>query len=653
MRKILLISILSIILLTCIVNAQISFSSLNSNYNFGDSLELSAVLKPSVNGEGFFTLNLVCQDKTLEFKKEYLNYAAGKEQNIVSKVTLNKAILGTLSGQCYVLGSYLDVQSQSSNFIISSNLQLSFSLDKINYNPGEKVAVSGKVLKSNGEAFSWNLEVSLKNTQISTSTTISSGNFNLNFALPSVIAAGDYEFLAKASDSNGNGGEFSKFVVINSIPTKLYIAIEKLNIVPGNNLTFKIILYDQTSKEMTGKAHLIIKDSKKEIYSASNLTTGTFYSYAIAKNMPAQEINLFSSLISGNISTNKIISIEKHAEIEIQVLGDELIVKSVWNIPYAGQINVKVGNSVIQQDVSLDLGEIKKYRINAPAGNYTILVNDAQTSMTKTNVSLTGNVIKLSEIKSTLFRNYVVWIFIIGIMGMFIFATGRKIIKKKSYTFPVSSFTPLKAVKLEREENLEKKIFEVKANVKEAEHFSVLEGHKEFSSLVTLSIKNLNECAKGCEETFQSIKETINSHNGAYYQSNGFIFGIFCPSVTKTSDNERVAIRIGEDINKIIKEHNSKFRIKIEYGISINSGEIITKKDGKLKFATMGTIMGTSKKIAEISSQEVLISDSVYRKLMSEIKAEKVDALAYRIKSFADRGQHSGFIQGFLDRQKK
>ena len=46
--------------------------------------------------------------------------------------------------------------------------------------------------------------------------------------------------------------------------------------------------------------------------------------------------------------------------------------------------------------------------------------------------------------------------------------------------------------------------------------------------------------------------------------------------------------------NFIMKEHNKKFSDKIDFGIGINSGEIINKmEDGKLKFTALGNFIGT------------------------------------------------------------
>ena len=127
--------------------------------------------------------------------------------------------------------------------------------------------------------------------------------------------------------------------------------------------------------------------------------------------------------------------------------------------------------------------------------------------------------------------------------------------------------------------------------------------------------------------------------------------------MTKTFDNEKKALELAQKIEKLLKEHNKLFRQRIDFGISLNSGEIISKKEGDiLKFMGFGNFIINAKKIAAISDSEVYLSEKIKENLKSYVKIEKhkkkgVDV--YKVKEIKEKEEHKKFISDFLKRLEK
>jgi class 3 adenylate cyclase len=130
---------------------------------------------------------------------------------------------------------------------------------------------------------------------------------------------------------------------------------------------------------------------------------------------------------------------------------------------------------------------------------------------------------------------------------------------------------------------------------------------------------------------------------------------------TKTFRNEKDAIELSKKVEEILKNHNKFFKQKIDFGISINFGEIVGRMKGKndLEFMAMKNLISNSKKLAELSSGEILLSRDFRDKAGGMIKTYEKEVngnKVYTIREIRDREQHARFIANFLntlERDKK
>ena len=124
------------------------------------------------------------------------------------------------------------------------------------------------------------------------------------------------------------------------------------------------------------------------------------------------------------------------------------------------------------------------------------------------------------------------------------------------------------------------------------------------------------------------------------YENQDYLFFVFAPLRTRTFKNETTALRVAQKIKDSLTEQNRLFKQKINFGISINNGQIIVKKEGEsTKFMSMGKFIGTSKRLASFG-EEIVFSKEVAEALKTEIKAEQIagESDAYHIKEIKKYG---------------
>ena len=184
-----------------------------------------------------------------------------------------------------------------------------------------------------------------------------------------------------------------------------------------------------------------------------------------------------------------------------------------------------------------------------------------------------------------------------------------------------------------------------------------LKGEKQNVDIISLKIKNFKDIKfkeEGISKTLQKIIDLAEEKNSFTYENHDNLFFILAPMITKTFKNDKIAINIAQKIAEILKDHNKLFKQKIEFGISLNYGEIIARKQGDiLNFMSMGTLITNAKKIATISSGEVLLSKKIKEKTMSDIKTEKkeIDGTeVYTIKEIRNKDDNKRFISDFIHR---
>jgi hypothetical protein len=172
-------------------------------------------------------------------------------------------------------------------------------------------------------------------------------------------------------------------------------------------------------------------------------------------------------------------------------------------------------------------------------------------------------------------------------------------------------------------------------------------------------MKNYEQFVSGAgntKETLQKITDFAENNKAVVYENKNNHFFLLVPSKTRTFDNEMNAIKIAQEADNLLKNHNKLFKQKILYGIGIETGEIVLNTDKNIQFMPIGNLMTSLKRIASLANNEISLSDKIKTKVATNIIAEKRNVSGYSaniLKGVTKRGEHSTFIRGFMDRMER
>jgi len=497
------------------------------------------------------------------------------------------------------------------------------------------------------------------------------GEFSISFNLPDDSPAGDYRidvfvFEEIEEQKTSEGVAFANLKVF-QVLKNIDIALNNQNFNPGTNIEIKTSLLDQTEMNIEDQFSILIKDEQglriyEQIVNSQETT-----SFAIPSNLTTGYYEIEARV--GGIRTTKNFYVNEKAILSFELINESLIVTNIGNIPYNQDIQVELNGKPFVKNVELELGESKEFRLTGSNEEYNIRISDGETELNQGGVVLTGGVVSVESIKEGVslgLKSPITWIFLIIVLGIGIFFLLRIVFKKKSFAYPFFKKTK-KEIKIEdkdkkNQESLGKTPKEIKGTPAgaltssgQAEQVLVLKGHRNRASVIVLKIKN--KIGNQEKQSLERAIEHVYSKRGAVYEQGDFIFVVLSPLMTRTTKNEVEAAKVAQKIIVVLKEHNKKFKNKIDFGIGIHTGEIINKVENKkLKFTALGNFIVVAKRLAEASNKQILVTKQAYERGIAEIKAEKKSVAGgevYEVRQIIDKEKNKKFINGFLERMKK
>jgi hypothetical protein len=651
-------------------SAEIIFSEqTKSVYNLGDTVKSPVTLSYSLDKSDTLKINLICDGATFEILNwEGFSVETGKPFSLPYSFKLNQKIIGGTKKSCLIQAMFGEDVALSNEFKISDWLSVSGNIDKPAYNSGEVMQVSGKVTKETGEDSTGFIEVYIEtedsDENITQLGTVTGGNFAFNISLPSDIKAGSYmvKLNAYEKDSNDlltNSGKAEYNITINQVPTILEIVFDKKELDPEESLIARVVLHDQTGDPIDSSAWVILKDNSNKIIEEKELNSSDALIFPIAKGTAPSEWKILAS--SKGLNASDTFTIKVKESIKVQIVNQTIEVTNNGNVFYNKTLLIKVQEEPLNIQVVLDVGKTKKYVLSAPKGEYEVKVLSDEGDEASETMSLTGRAVGIREQGVNLTALGMVLVGIIAILVIFLLI--RRLRKKRSFSggFKKEKITPSAR---EPKEARPVPVLTEKAiitPVNKAEISLSIKGEKQESVIVGLKVKNLREfrVRKGSpSDTLKQIIELAQDNKAVTYENNDYLLFILAPANTRTMKNEAVALGLAEEMKKIMMNHNRMFNQRMDYGISLNKGEIVGKREnGVFKFMGIGNLIGMSKKIATLSDGEVLLSETVNNLLRVSIKSNKEtrDGFAvYVLESVKKENEETKkFINRFMERQKR
>ena len=666
---------LGFLLLSSGVLADISISEPFDIYNLGDRIYIDlGGLRGSEIGN--LNIDLACGNGSINLVRIPARaFSANSDQEYSTYKILDWEDLGILDlrdiiGTCQIISSLGGDVASSKTFEISDEIIVDVSLDKVEYNPGESVSVRVDASKFNGElvsGFSEGINGS------SFTKAVEDGIADGSFDISETLEAGVYNFNVYVYDVGSNGvlnqGSGSASYSVNQVATSLVLSLSDIVATPGDNFSIGVEVFDQSGIDMEGSIFVrIVSPDESEVESV----------------VQSNEFVLIDFESNSSVGTWKIISqfddlvqereFEMMASQKVEFYFEEsvLVIENVGNVLYNKSINVTIGGEVMILDLNIDIGEIRKFNLEAPMGEYEVVVGNDGYKVSH-QVLLTGNAVAVSDFRDVgIFKNYsAVWIFliiIVGGIGGVLFVRYRK-----TRTLGENGFSFKKLVgkvkgksgadKLRKKgAMIGKKVNEkIPAGVKshmndslnftnkspasqglnpdssgndgivdftrkgslQAESTLVLQGDKHMSAVVALSVKDYNGLSDVAKNSLKEIVENSKGKGVVDYRSD-YIFVLFNPLVTRTYGNESLATKCGMNIVEGLNNYNKKFKDKISFGLGVHAGELIVAKDKeKLKYTGIGNAISFAKRMSDTDSGKVIVSDVVRKKLLRDLRVLK------------------------------
>ncbi len=687
MRKLIFLFLIFAIFLSALASAEIFITQPKEIYNVGDVLSIDVSVKESHTvSKGLLRISAVCPTNSTVF---YANGDVSLAAYEKKQFTALWRIVG-VSGKCHLKGEFESETANSNEFLITERIDVSLELSKQYLQPNEMLIIKGKATKANSIPAEGFAEISVSNIVKSQYVNVEHGNFNLQINLPSNTPAAEYALQATVFEKN-DWGEITNrgfaegaFNVV-SVPSKFELSINDEKFLPSQIVIIKASLYDQASQLIKENISIKIKDSRGMIADAI-VTSGENLEYKLNQDAVPGEWQAEASIL--DFVAKRIIYVEKYEAVDISLEDDEMIVRNIGNVPYKKPLEIKfIDDKGIEQtrvqEISLDVNEKAALKLSASEGIYSIEVSDKKFN----NVPLTGAVsasIKLEKSLGILMKYPMLSIFLFILFLVLLVILSQKAsqgtLKVKSIpirgiekSVAASKPTIIKPIEAEPQaiaklslskpsqtaERREKSgqiaiVPQAVYPIRTAETALVLHGEKQKSSVLYFKAKNIPELQGRISAlALESLKNfadrtvvnAIESHNGAVHKlNNNEILAIFAPAL-RNFRHESAAVKAAAKIQAELKEHNRKLKARLDYGIGINSGELILNLKRILQYTSTGKTIAIARRLAERASQETIISKDIYTRVMPEVKAKSAGSVIVgdeEIESYILEGISSG-----------
>jgi len=701
---------LMIVLATTFVVADISISEPLDVYNLGDRLYID--VGGLIGAEsGNLNINLVCGNQTTSLVKiparafsqdEPQSYSV--PYKILSNEDLEVVNLSQIVGECQVIASLGAGITSTKIFTISNKVIVAASLDKVAYNPGETIRVDVEAYKINGKPLSGFVEAS---NATSFGKAIEDGVVSEFFSMPETAEAGNYILTIKAYDNGRDGvlneGQTIVSFNINQIASSIVMSLSDVQATPGEEFTIGAEVFDQSGIKMDGTVGVKIVSPENEIIE-STIPNNDFASINFPYNASVGTWTIIASF--DDLSEAREFEMLGIQRVEFDFEDSVLSVRNVGNTLYNKTLEIQIGEQSLELDLNIEVGEVRKFTLKAPNGEYDVLIADGDNTITR-NVLLTGNAVSVSDFRDVgIFRGYsIVWIFLIIVLGgigtiLFLRYRKTKTVGEDGFSYnifsekksgllggvskqiddvktKVSSKVPVNIKsqvsdslnftnKSPRVQGLDDSSYShedhtmvdlTKKGVMSAESTPVLKGEKYISSIVSLSVKNFADLGNVAKDALKKAVAGAEKKKGLIDWRGDYIFVVFSPLITRTYKNETLAVNEGMEILKNLNDYNKKFKDKIEFNIGVHTGELITSKEGnKLKYTSTGNAISFAKRISDSDSKKLLISDDIRKKLMRDLKVVRAkdigDNPTYEVMEVRNKAEDAARLKDLLKRTK-
>ena len=125
--------------------------------------------------------------------------------------------------------------------------------------------------------------------------------------------------------------------------------------------------------------------------------------------------------------------------------------------------------------------------------------------------------------------------------------------------------------------------------------------------------------------------------------------------ITKTFNNDSLAFLSSLKLLKLLNEFNKAHSNKIDFGIGINCGDLVSlRKQNILEYTSIEDTISLAQKTSTLSKQNVLLTSKIRRKNLGEIKREQKLVFQgkdfYKLEELKDKSKNQEKLKDLLKR---
>ncbi len=656
MKKQVLFTILVLLVLN-VVSATISIDTLpNQKYKIGEEIDVAITVNTDYTEQAFVSATIDCPAYNLNFFK--IPFTSSFVD--IPKITIDENYIG----ECKILFELLNSddaiieQTESDPIEVTNLLDLEFTIDKETYNPGEKILLEGTLetdteltiqLIDSGETIKEHIE------------TISNNAFSIIIDLDKNLAYGEKTITLSAEDGSGNKVDDSAKLTITQIARSLDLSIDNADLSPTDTLSFSSTVFDQTQNAMIADITYRVYDPSENII--ESLNTKEKATIELAGFLPGEY--LIRSSYKDLESSGKF-SIQEVRAIDLTVEEGIVTISNIGNVRYIEDFNfeAKVEETTYQIPISLDLGVNERILVDLkselPSGSYELKAATEQGTIEPGTVEIVGNrpvVKKLSQgiaqvtgsaiIETDKVSNiFYVGFFLVFLGFLIVLLVNRhfktKITKVVDDTIVVqgkqNKGLKQSLVKNQKEKSVIKDMFgsyvdhkllrkDFKTNIMKKDISILFTDIRGFSKI--FDNNDSEDIAEMLTVYFSKASQIVKKNKGFVNKFMGDAVMALFNATANDEDHILNTIKTAIELQGEMEEVNKKLKAKnldaINIGYGIDSGPCAVGTVGskeKLEFTAVGAPVNIAFRLQSISDGSVLITERVYKKLKTKIKAK-------------------------------
>ncbi|KKQ17841.1 MAG: hypothetical protein US31_C0015G0007 [Berkelbacteria bacterium GW2011_GWA1_36_9] len=676
--------IVGIFVLFPLASAGIFIEPLKEVYNYGDQLTAQTNLIPSSAVSGHYTVDLKCgTNLTLNIFNQFYNLQANVEHPVQVTTQLNNPLLNNLSSSCVLSASFNGETSTSNIFVMSKLIKLDLDIEFDEIGPGKSFQISGTAFKESGVPINGFVEVFINSLNLYKSATVSNGILNISILLPDDSKSGKHNVTVEAHDTTSSGtvlnkGSFGEIIIVTQVLKNVEISAIKETIEPGSDFVFKISTTDQAGDPIKREISIVVSKPNSLPFIKKLIKSNEEQKISFSLNESPGYWSVEASV--DGISKRKLFYLSEIQKIQTSLINDTLFVTNIGNAPYEGPLEITIGSFVEVKQISLDVGESKKFKLEAPDGTYSISIAGGDEPQVLGSTFLTGNAIKIADLREDFIdtiSNPVVWWLAVILFVLIIVLVQIKIrMQRRPPSAPFgrsSGEIPPKTVssgKIFSESKPSMTVSEPSAvksyNIPPSSQgisrpsitipgtalFAQTQaGARERAVVLAVRVVSAGNTAI-VSQTINGALSLAQESGAKIYIDGEYKMVLLSPKLTRNYDNEMTAINAAKRIESLFLEHNRLYQEKIIFGLAITDGDIISEvENGKFHFTSVGNVISSAKRAAQSAKMKILLSDSVRRKVISTVKTENSNVQGFwEILRIVNRGNNDEFIRRFRER---